>query len=72
MGLALAHAILWVAGIYVAIGVIVGLPFAVSGIGRVDPAAKAAPWSFRVLVLPGVVALWPLIARRWLASRRTP
>jgi len=55
---------------YLAIGSLVALPFLIIGIGRIDPAAKAAPWTFRMLMFPGVVALWPLIVRRWLNSRR--
>jgi hypothetical protein len=69
MGTDFAHGTLWIAGLYAAAGVLVGLPFVIFGIGRVDPAAKAAPWTFRVLVLPGVVAMWPLILRRWIAVR---
>lgn len=69
MDLHVVHGILWIAGSYLAIGSIVAVPFVIYGIGRVDPAAKAAPWSFRVLVVPGVVAFWPLLARRWLAAR---
>jgi hypothetical protein len=56
--------------IYLAIGSLLALPFLTVGIGRVDPAAKGAPFTFRVLVLPGVVAMWPFILRRWLSSRR--
>lgn len=67
----LAHAILWTAGVYLGVGVIVAIPFVTAGIGRVDPAAKGAPWTFRALVFPGVVALWPLLARRWAAAVRS-
>jgi len=56
--------------IYVAIGSILAVPFLIFGIGRVDHAAKGTPWTFRVLVLPGVIALWPLMLRRWLSPRR--
>ena len=56
--------------IYVAIGSILAGPFLIFGIGRVDHAAKGTPWTFRVLVLPGVIALWPLMLRRWLSPRR--
>jgi hypothetical protein len=71
MGIDLVRATLWTAGAYVAIGVLVGVPFIVLGVGRVDRAARAAPWTFRMLVLPGVIALWPWILRRWWMSRGT-
>jgi len=66
---AVRGALFVVAG-YLAIGSLVAVPFLIFGIGRVDPAAKAAPWTFRALVFPGVVAMWPLVVRRWLSSRR--
>ena len=68
----LADALLRVTGLYAAIGVLAGVPFVIWGIGRVDHAAKGAPWAFRVLVLPGVIAMWPLMVRRWWASRGAP
>ena len=60
--------VLFTLGVYLVMGSIVAVPFLTFGIGRVDPAAKAAPWTFRALVFPGVVAMWPLLARRWLNS----
>jgi hypothetical protein len=57
---------------YLAIGAIVAVPFLIFGIGRVDQAAKGAPFAFRVLVLPGVVALWPFMLRRWRRPKRRP
>jgi hypothetical protein len=69
MGLDLAHAVLWAGGLYAGIGALVGVPFVISGIGRIDPAAKASPWTFRLLVLPGVIAMWPLLLLRWSAAR---
>ena len=56
---------------YLAIGLLVAVPFLIFGIGRIDPAAKAAPWTFRALVFPGVVAMWPLLLLRWLKSRES-
>jgi hypothetical protein len=64
-----ARAVLWIAAFYLTMGVVVGLPFVLSGIGRVDPAAKDAPWTFRILVLPGIIAFWPLLLKRWWTAR---
>lgn len=38
-------------------------------IERVDASARDSSWAFRLLILPGVVALWPLL---WARTRRTP
>jgi len=64
----IARGILAVTGAYLGIGLLFGLPFVAFGIQRVDPAARGTGWGFRLLVLPGVVALWPLLASRWLRS----
>lgn len=37
------------------------------GLGRLDAAAGTGPWGFRVLISPGLVALWP-----WLLARARP
>jgi hypothetical protein len=64
-----AEVILMVAGAYAGLGVLFSLAFVTRGVGVVDRAARGAPVGFRVLITPGVVALWPLLARRWLAAR---
>jgi hypothetical protein len=66
----LVSGVLLVIAAYLAIGVVVGVPFLLLGVGRVDPSAKAVPWTFRVLVCPGVVALWPYLMRLWIRSGR--
>lgn len=55
---------------YAALGLAFGLPFVTFGIGRLDPNARGSGPGFRMLVLPGVVALWPLLLRRWLLGGR--
>jgi len=54
---------------YALIGAVFAAVFVTAGIDRVDPVAKHAPLGFRLIVLPGVAALWPLLLMRWL--RRT-
>ncbi len=57
---------------YTAIGVIVGIAFALKGVQVVDHAARGAggPWHFRLVVLPGAAALWPLVLVWWVRSTR--
>ena len=59
-------------GLYLAIGVGVGIPFVFRGVNQIDPAAKEGTWGFRLLILPGSVALWPLILGRWRAASGQP
>ncbi len=51
-------------GAYALCGLLYGIPFVLRGAGRIDPDARGATWGFRLAILPGVVALWPLLARR--------
>lgn len=58
--------------IYAALGAIVALVFLVFGIDRIDHAAHGAH-AFRLLLVPGIVVLWPLVLWRWQAlERREP
>ncbi len=54
---------------YLAVGLPFGLWFALRGVNRVDPDAAAGSWGFRVLILPGSVALWPCLLRSWLRAQ---
>lgn len=56
--------------LYAAAGLLFGLVFVTIGVGRVDVRALKAPLGFRLILLPGAVALWPLLAKRWAAHRR--
>jgi hypothetical protein len=49
-------------------GAVFAVAFVTRGIQRVDSVAEHAPLGFRLIVLPGVAALWPLLLIRWLRS----
>jgi len=69
MSATIAEGLLFALAAYAAVGSILAVPLLAFGLGRIDPAAKAAPWTFRALVFPGVVALWPFLVRRWVLAR---
>lgn len=50
---------------YALVGLLFALPFLLRGAGRVDPAAREGSRGFRLLILPGTVALWPILASKW-------
>jgi hypothetical protein len=64
--------IVGVAGVYLAVGLVFALIFSVRGVKRVDPAAAGGTFGFRLLILPGAAALWPLLLRRWAGGVRAP
>ncbi len=56
--------ILWIAATYLSLGVLFAGVFVAYFLHRVDHAARGAPLTFRLLILPGVIALWPLLLVR--------
>lgn len=58
------------AGIWTAIGLLFGVVFVTRWVGRIDPNAAEGSWGFRLAILPGVAALWPvLLYRLWKGPR---
>ncbi len=66
-------AILLVAlGVYLVVGLAFAVPFAWVGVGRIDSHAAHGSWGFRLLIVPGAMALWPLLLQRWLSGVHEP
>lgn len=63
--------ILWLIAAYLIAGSLFGAAFVAIGLQRVDPAARGASVAFRLIILPGVVALWPVMLKAWLARVRS-
>lgn len=59
-----ASALISIAQTYAWIGSGVAAVFLLWGVDRIDPSARGA-YLFRLLALPGVVGLWPLVLWRW-------
>jgi apolipoprotein N-acyltransferase len=55
---------------------VAGLTFAVMflprAVVRLDPRLAEAPKTVQLLILPGIVALWPLFAYRWVTHANEP
>lgn len=58
--------------IYFGIGLLFALYFVVRGAGRLDAVARAGSRGFRLLILPGCAALWPLLLARLLRPTARP
>ncbi len=59
-------------GLYALIGVVFALAFVSKGVGRIDPDAREGTRGFRLAILPGVAALWPLLLKRWWGGQTAP
>ncbi|MEZ5667242.1 MAG: hypothetical protein R3F55_07385 [Alphaproteobacteria bacterium] len=64
--MATAQTLIAIAGWYGWIGLGVAAAFILFGLSRIDPAAHGS-YLFRVLLVPGIVLLWPLVLWRWAA-----
>jgi hypothetical protein len=64
-----AETLLLYAQHYVTVGAVVAAVFLVIGVGRISPEARGS-YLFRLLVLPGIVGLWPLVIWRWFVLER--
>ena len=54
---------------YAAAGAVFAIVFVARGVSRVDAHAAGARLSFRLIVFPGVAALWPFLLSRWMRAR---
>ena len=61
-------AILQGAALYAAAGGVFALLFLLFGAARIDNGAKGAGLGFRLLIIPGLIALWPLMLIRWVTG----
>jgi hypothetical protein len=62
----------WFVGLlsaYAGLGLAFAVAFVAVGVQRVDPVAEHAPLGFRLIILPGAAALWPLLLVRWMWGR---
>jgi hypothetical protein len=57
--------VVYVLQAYAAVGLLFALVFLVRGLERIDAAARGAGLGLRLLLIPGVLALWPLLLQRW-------
>ncbi len=59
----------WILAIgYATAGALVAIALHAYGLRRIDPAVRGAGVAFRLLVTPGIVALWPWLVLRWIRA----
>jgi len=50
---------------YAILGLVFAVPFVWTGVQRLDSEARGSGIGFRLLILPGVAAFWPMFLSRW-------
>jgi hypothetical protein len=60
-----AKAFVYTLAVYAGLGLVFGVPFVWFGVQRVDSEAQGSGIGFRLLILPGVAAFWPMFLYRW-------
>jgi hypothetical protein len=59
-------------GVYATAGVLFAIAFVWQLAGRLDPAAQRGTVGFRLVVFPGVAALWPYLLGRLITGASAP
>ena len=57
---------------YATLGLAFALVFVSLGVQKIDPEAKGTKLGFRLLIIPGVIAFWPMLLRRWASGATEP
>ena len=68
----LARAFVFCLTTYTVTGFLFASIFVLRGVQRVDSEAQGSGVGFRLLILPGVAAFWPMFLRRWIRGTQPP
>ena len=68
--MSLANIFVTLLGAYFLIGLLFGAWFVFKGVSRVDAGMTEAKWNLRLLLLPGAMAFWPLLLRKYLNAKK--
>jgi hypothetical protein len=68
----IAAGFLIVIGVYLGCGFLFAMPFVSMGVKKIDPHAAHGSWGFRLLIVPGTMAFWPVLLKRWVGGKTKP
>ena len=60
--------LLIIAAICLLVGVLFVIPFLMKGLNRIDEGAHGSTIGFKIIIIPGVIVLWPLLLSKWMKS----
>ncbi|MBL0182535.1 MAG: hypothetical protein IPP96_09635 [Chitinophagaceae bacterium] len=56
--------------VYLVMGMIFAIFFLSRGIEKMDTAAHGSGFGFRMIILPGTIALWPVLLKKWMNIKK--
>ena len=68
----LSKTLVWILEAYAGIGTVFAASFVSAGVDKVDPEAKGCGIAFRLLIIPGAAAFWPMLLGRWVRGVSEP
>ena len=68
----LATLLVAAATVYLGVGIVFAVAFVLTGVTRIDSAARGSTVGFRILIIPGCAAFWPVLALRWARGQEPP
>jgi hypothetical protein len=67
----LVKVILMLTLLYLLLGLLFAIFFLIRGVERIDPSAHGSGLGFRLIILPGTIALWPVLLDKWIKVKKT-
>jgi len=55
--------------VYLGLGALFYFPFIMKGIFVIDDDTRDSSLGFKLLIIPGVVAFWPFLLRKWVSGK---
>lgn len=56
--------------IYLVLGALFTIPFLLRGIFAIDHRVKGSSWGFYIIIIPGVILLWPVLLTKWIGRAK--
>ena len=63
--------VLLLLALYLLLGFIFAIAFLIKGVTVVDEGAHGSSTGFRIIILPGVILLWPVLLKKWINAKPT-
>jgi Na+-driven multidrug efflux pump len=60
--------LLIIAAVYLLMGVLFVIPFLMKGLKKVDEGAHGSTVGFKIIIIPGVIVLWPMLLSKWMTN----